>query len=87
MEQQTHTPDASAQKGNGPVIGIIIVIIVLAIGAYYLFSELSSQEKARQASQNVQEVQTQTDNVLPNVNSEQQFEEISEQGAEIETNL
>jgi uncharacterized protein HemX len=49
MEQSMEMPQPS--KSNGPVVGIIVVIIVLAIGAYYLFAQLQSQQAAREADQ------------------------------------
>ncbi len=31
-------------KSNGPIVGIIVVLIVLALGAYFLFGQLSAQQ-------------------------------------------
>lgn len=44
---------------NGPVVGIIIVIIVLAIGGYYLFAQLQAQKLQRDADQ-IQQLQGDT---------------------------
>jgi uncharacterized protein HemX len=41
---------------NGPVVGIIIVIIVLAIGGYYLFAQLQAQKLQRDADK-IQQLQ------------------------------
>jgi hypothetical protein len=38
-------------RQNGPVVGIIIVIIVLAVGAYYFFGQLQSQQAANTPDQ------------------------------------
>lgn len=40
-----------SQKNNGPVVGIIVVIIVLAVGAYYLFTQLQAQQEANQTDE------------------------------------
>ncbi len=31
-------------KSNGPIVGIIVVLIVLALGAYFLFGQLGAQQ-------------------------------------------
>lgn len=87
MEQPLYTAGAPEQKGNGPVIGIIIVIIVLAIGAYYLFSELRSQEAARQADPSAQEAQMPTEQAVANIEGELQAEDLSDLEADIDADL
>lgn len=48
MEQGVNMQMPATEKSGGPVVGIIVVIIVLAIGAYYLFAELQSQKMMRE---------------------------------------
>ncbi|MCR4274585.1 MAG: hypothetical protein NUW02_00835 [Candidatus Campbellbacteria bacterium] len=45
-----------SDKQNGPVVGIIVVIIVLAIGGYYLFAQLQAQKAERDAAE-IQQLQ------------------------------
>ena len=63
---------------NGPVVGIIIVIIVLAIGGYYLFAQLQAQKTERE-TQEVQQLQgdtqTTTSNEVPDIQADLQTQQ------------
>jgi uncharacterized protein HemX len=78
METTPNMQGLPSDKQNGPVVGIIIVIIVLAIGAYYFFGQLQMQQPTQDMTgQNASSTMpadtgTTTDSVQADLNANQQ---------------
>lgn len=82
--ENMQTPSA---KSNGPIVGIIVVIIVLAIGAYYLYAELQSQKMLREQNEVTQEAQMTDEEAVTNIEGDLQAEDLSNIEAELDADL
>lgn len=78
-----------SDKQNGPVVGIIIVIIVLAIGGYYLFTQLQAQKAQREMDAIQQGDITENSNNITDIQADVQAQqdELDALDAETEADL
>lgn len=90
MDQMQNMEGLPTDNKNGPVVGIIIVIIVLAVGGYYLFAQLQAQ-KAERDMQEIQQLQegSSTSTEVPDIQADLQTQqnELNTLDAETEADL
>ncbi len=85
--EQTETTQTPNVKSNGPVVGIIIVVIVLAIGGYFFYSELRSQKAARPQNTTTQNAQKTDATATAAIEDDLRAEDFSSLEAELDADL